>query len=238
LAPAPVIDPRLLPSRRDDDDDDDVLSDPATIAKSRGLKPATKVGGVRQVDKGKKRARTPVSDSDSDAAPPAKRGRPKGSSNFNDADTNEALDLAEKFRPMGGKGWAKVARHHNKWARRSNRPVRDAKSIENKYKTVRLLPSLFFLQVLIHCASSSAPRSPPGLDTALRRLNALTVLSASLRSALVPGRSATAPPPMLSVTVDLPPTRASKFSPPRRSPRSTLPSHAAPRPRPLVAIRS
>ncbi|KAJ7184569.1 hypothetical protein C8R46DRAFT_1064468, partial [Mycena filopes] len=133
---APVIDPRLMPLPNDDDDD---LSEPAAIAKSRGLKSAAKVGGVRQVDKGKKRARSPDSDSESDTpatAPPAKRGRPKGSSNFNDADTGKTLDLAAKYKPMGQKGWARVTRRHNKWARKQNRPVRDAKSLESKFKTL------------------------------------------------------------------------------------------------------
>lgn len=133
----PVIDPQLLPPGPVDEDDLD-LTDPATIARSKGLKPAAKVGGVRQVEKSKKRARSvDHGDSDSDAAPPAKRGRPKGTPNFNEMDTNKNLDLIEKRRPMGKKGWNKLAVHFNKWAVKTGRPERDAKSLENKYKTVR-----------------------------------------------------------------------------------------------------
>ncbi|KAJ7727416.1 hypothetical protein B0H16DRAFT_1779512, partial [Mycena metata] len=73
--------------------------------------------------------------SDSDAAPPTKRGRPKGSPNFNDADTNKALDLAEKYKPASKKAWKKVAVNFNKWAVELDKPKRDTKSLEAKYKT-------------------------------------------------------------------------------------------------------
>ncbi|KAJ7349864.1 hypothetical protein DFH08DRAFT_958811 [Mycena albidolilacea] len=108
-----LIDPALLPQPLDEDH-----PDPATIARSRGLKPATKVGGARQKDKGKKRARSSDSEVDSDTAPPPtkQRGRPKGSSNFVSRDVNKLLDIAEKF------------------ARKYHRPERDEKSLESKYK--------------------------------------------------------------------------------------------------------
>ncbi|KAJ7160453.1 hypothetical protein C8R46DRAFT_1038692 [Mycena filopes] len=56
-----LIDPTLLPLPVDDEDEDTYQSDPATTARSRGLKPALKVGGARQ--KGKKLMRHPPSSS-------------------------------------------------------------------------------------------------------------------------------------------------------------------------------
>ncbi|KAJ7359667.1 hypothetical protein DFH08DRAFT_652097, partial [Mycena albidolilacea] len=126
-----LINPALFPQPLDED-----RPDPATIARSRGLKPATKVGGARQKDKGKKRARSSDSEVDSDAAPPPtkQRGRPKGLSNFVSRDVNKLLDIAKKVRPMGQKGWKKVTKRYNKFARKYHRPERDEKSLESKYK--------------------------------------------------------------------------------------------------------
>ncbi|KAJ7752332.1 hypothetical protein B0H16DRAFT_1837437 [Mycena metata] len=71
-----------------------------------------------------------------DVAPPAKCGRPKGTPNFASVDTNKNLDLAQKYKPLGKTVWKKHARHLNKWAWEYNRPERDAKSLEAKYKSL------------------------------------------------------------------------------------------------------
>ncbi|KAJ7653533.1 hypothetical protein DFH06DRAFT_1133697 [Mycena polygramma] len=132
-----LIDPALLPRP---DNDDLALSDPETVAKDRGLKRAHKVGGARQKDKkrGKKRIRSDDDHSDDDTeAPPAKRpGRPKGSANFSTQDVNKALDIIQKLCPMGQKGWKKVARRYNSYARDASRPERDDKSLAAKFKAL------------------------------------------------------------------------------------------------------
>ncbi|KAF7365373.1 hypothetical protein MVEN_00409600 [Mycena venus] len=123
-----------LPPLPDDDDLD--LSDPATIAKAK-LKPATKVGGVRQKDhkdKGKKRQYASDSDNNSEAEHPAKRGRRKGSQNWSKNDMGKLLDLVQKHLPLSQKGWKLVTESFCKWAERSGRPQRDGKAIEAKYK--------------------------------------------------------------------------------------------------------
>ncbi|KAJ6563294.1 hypothetical protein DFH09DRAFT_1082355 [Mycena vulgaris] len=130
LAPNRCIDPRLLPLPIDDDRD---LSDPSTIAKARGLKPAHKVAGSRQKDKGKKRQYSSDEAEDSDA-PANKRGRPQGSVNFSKADTKKLLDLTERELPLGQKGWEVIKKGYSKWARANDRPLRPGKSLENKYK--------------------------------------------------------------------------------------------------------
>ncbi|KAJ7713091.1 hypothetical protein B0H16DRAFT_1341737 [Mycena metata] len=147
-----------MPLCAEDDDNDDEGFDAAAVARSHGLKPAFKVGGVRQVEKCKKRAHVSDSDSNSDDAPAAKRpGRPKGSSNFNEADTTCALDLVEKKCPMGAKGWKSVARSFNKWAKKSNRPTRDEKSLQAKYKGL-----------LRSKKPTGSGRCPPEIKRALR----------------------------------------------------------------------
>ncbi|KAJ7106935.1 hypothetical protein C8R44DRAFT_744811 [Mycena epipterygia] len=124
------IDPRLLPLPNIDDRN---LTDPATIAQARGLKPAKKVAGVRQAkDKGKKRARE--SDSDDLDAPAAKRGRPRGSGNYSKEDTHALFGFIQKELPLGNRGWKEVHRRYNKYRRANKRPKRDMKSLETKYK--------------------------------------------------------------------------------------------------------
>jgi hypothetical protein len=38
--------------------------------------------------------------------------------------------------PVGGKGWKEVTAKHNNWAAKHERPVRDIKSLEGKFKLV------------------------------------------------------------------------------------------------------
>jgi hypothetical protein len=131
--PPHLIDPRLRPLPQGNDRD---LTHPSTIAKA-ALRPAVKVGGVRQKDKGKKRRLASDSSEDSDdAAPVTKRGRPQGSSNYNKDDTKRVLKIAEKKLPLGAKGWKAVTRTFNKWAVENERPERTVKSIETKYRQV------------------------------------------------------------------------------------------------------
>ncbi|KAF8200022.1 hypothetical protein K438DRAFT_1823075 [Mycena galopus ATCC 62051] len=133
------IDPRLLPRIPEDEDEDDYVSDldAPTTSKIRSLQPATKIGGVRQKDKkGKKRLRSSDSDAgDSDAAPAPKQcGRPKGSPNFSGSDISWLLDIVSQRLPLGSKGWKEVTKGHNRWAKESDRPVRNAKSLGAKFK--------------------------------------------------------------------------------------------------------
>ncbi|KAJ7677171.1 hypothetical protein B0H17DRAFT_1139816 [Mycena rosella] len=131
-----VIDPSLMPLPEGADLD---LTDPATIAKSRGRKSAAKVAGIRQKTKdpkGKKRRYASDSNSDTDAEPARKRGRRKGSPNFKPDEVNKLLDLVEKYLPLGQKGWKTVTHRYQKWSRSSNHPERDGKALENKYKSL------------------------------------------------------------------------------------------------------
>ncbi|KAJ7681759.1 hypothetical protein B0H17DRAFT_1138192 [Mycena rosella] len=132
------IDPRLLLLPYSDDHD---LTDPATIARARGLVPAKKVGGSRRSKpskpaKGKKRAQDSGSDdSDDDGAAPApKRGCPSGSGNYSRDDVNALFTLIEKELLLGQRGWKEVHRGYKRYCAAKNRPKCSAKSLENKYK--------------------------------------------------------------------------------------------------------
>ncbi|KAJ7715049.1 hypothetical protein B0H16DRAFT_1701866 [Mycena metata] len=88
--------------------------------------PATLQYGCFPWWKHNKCAHVSDSDSDSDDVPAAKYpGHTKGSSNFNEADTTYTLDLVEKKTSDGCKGVE---------AKKSNRPTRDEKSLQAKYK--------------------------------------------------------------------------------------------------------
>ncbi|KAJ7699562.1 hypothetical protein B0H17DRAFT_1048941 [Mycena rosella] len=132
------IDPRLLPLPYSDDHD---LTDPATIARARGLVPAKKVDGshrskASKPDEGKKRARDSGSDdSDDDGAAPApKRSRPSGSGNYSRDDVNALFTLIEKELPLGQRGWKEVHRRYKHYCAAKKRPKRSEKLLENKYK--------------------------------------------------------------------------------------------------------
>lgn len=146
LRPVPDIDPRLYPLPNDFDFD---LTDPATVAKARGLVPAKKVAGSRRSSKamsgkGKKRAReSSESDDSDDDAPVAKRGRPSGAANYSKEDVQALFGFIEKELPLGQRGWKAVHGHYTKYRRANKRPKRSIKSLENKYKQVR--NSLLFL---------------------------------------------------------------------------------------------
>ncbi|KAJ7020032.1 hypothetical protein C8F04DRAFT_1319649 [Mycena alexandri] len=90
---------------------DDDLSDGPTIAKARGLQPALKVSGARQKGKGKHKRLSPSDSEDSDCEQgPSKRkpGHPKG--------------VTAQDEGLGSLGGVR------------NRPERQGKLVENKYK--------------------------------------------------------------------------------------------------------
>ncbi|EDR09762.1 uncharacterized protein LACBIDRAFT_325546 [Laccaria bicolor S238N-H82] len=66
--------------------------------------------------------------------PIAKRGRCTGAGNYTEGDLSQLLALIEDELPIGQRGWKKVHERFAKWAKKNNRPERDCKSIETKYK--------------------------------------------------------------------------------------------------------
>ncbi|GLB43938.1 hypothetical protein LshimejAT787_1501220 [Lyophyllum shimeji] len=154
--PVPSIDPRLagLPPLSDSDDDD--LTHDPTVAKAQGHAPAKKVASSRRepkgpkqrasqpMNKGKARASEPISsrkrkalllsDDEDIKEAEAKRGRPRGSSNYTINEVMHLLDLLEAELPLGQKGWNSVYKKYTKWARNNNYISRTVKSLDTKYK--------------------------------------------------------------------------------------------------------
>lgn len=77
-----------------------------------------------------------VTISDNEVEPPTKRGRPSGAGNYNDIDTKALLKYVEAELPIGIRGWKAVHSRFKKWARDHQRPDREAKSLETKFKQV------------------------------------------------------------------------------------------------------
>jgi hypothetical protein len=144
------IDPALIPLPDDDDRD---ICDPRTIIKAIGIASAKKTAGSRRsalagkqrmsLEKGKRKA---IPDDGDQDTKPAKRGRPAGSGNYNDEDLTALLDFVEEELPLGQRGWRAVHTKLNKWAHQHQRPERPLKSVETKYKQVRLSIFIIFLR--------------------------------------------------------------------------------------------
>jgi hypothetical protein len=77
-----------------------------------------------------------MSSSSDDEKPIAKRGRRTGAGNYTEGDLAQLLTLVEEELPIGQRGWKKVHEKFAKWAKKNNRPERDVKSVEAKYKQV------------------------------------------------------------------------------------------------------
>ncbi|KAJ6593714.1 hypothetical protein B0H19DRAFT_1246449 [Mycena capillaripes] len=105
--PSHLIDPRLAAPPQIDGH---VLHSPFEIAQAN-LCPVSKVGSVRQVDKGK-----------------------KCSANYNKEDTKKCLKFTKEVLLVSAKGWRVVERLFGNWAVEKGRPKHDAKSLQTKYK--------------------------------------------------------------------------------------------------------
>lgn len=112
--------------------------DPAVkVAGSRRKKSATQV--VKKIGKGKK----PMDGTNGGPVVQARRGRPAGAANFSEADTWALLDATANEKPIGERGWRVIHAAYNEYAKRHGRPLRTAKSLENKFKQVRYLMYAF-----------------------------------------------------------------------------------------------
>lgn len=126
----------VLPPLPDSLDDD--LSDGPSIARAIGHKPTMKTAGKRRASKSTAEKHKHESDDDDNDKPPTKRGRPSGAGNYTKADVKALLDCVQAELPLGQRGWKAVHTKYTKWARTQRRPERECKSLETKYKQVRM----------------------------------------------------------------------------------------------------
>jgi type IV secretory pathway VirB10-like protein len=148
----------LLPIQSDNVPFDPYPPPPPSQAPGTRHPPTSKAGGSRR-----KRAASPLAkksnakgkrrrvDSDLDepseamtdsederpaAATAGHGGRRAGAGNYKDADLTKLLDLTQKELPVGQRGWQKIHKEYETWAKANSRPIRDARSLELKFKSV------------------------------------------------------------------------------------------------------
>ncbi|KAF8174379.1 hypothetical protein BJ912DRAFT_60760 [Pholiota molesta] len=63
-------------------------------------------------------------------------GRRAGAGNYKDSDLTELLNLTQKELPVGQRGWQRIHKAYAVWAKLNSRPVRDARSLELKFKSL------------------------------------------------------------------------------------------------------
>ncbi|TDL17815.1 hypothetical protein BD410DRAFT_843264 [Rickenella mellea] len=139
--PTATIDPALIPVPASDDTD---LTHGPTILQSRGQQPTEKIAGSRTKRSGKEKTsvkatkkQKQASDVESDddgKRRKGKKGRPAGSGNYAKDDTMALLGFIKEVLPSGQREWTQVHQLYSRWARRNDRPRRDVKSLENRYK--------------------------------------------------------------------------------------------------------
>lgn len=133
-AATPPIDPSLLPLPP---------QNTTELSQLRRASPVPKIAGsrraVRRDPKGKGKAYLPPEDSYTAVHTSlGKRGRTRGAANYRDEEITQLLDLVEAELPVGSNGWADVGRNMRLWAASHGFPKRSDKSLESKYKQVRL----------------------------------------------------------------------------------------------------
>lgn len=116
---------------------------------------STKVVGARRPlsegkGKGKRRAASPLGQADRKK----QRGRTTGAHNYSTEDLDALFDILEECLPLGGHAWNSARDEFNTWAQENGRPSRTVKSLELKFKQVRIyIYILYFLRnvlILIH----------------------------------------------------------------------------------------
>lgn len=177
LPAPPAVDPASVPLPIDSDDDE--LPPAHMILHTMGAQPAQKVAGSRQPRlsekaKGKQRAVAPPPVASGSGlkrkastplpapADTVKRtkGRVAGAANYSSDDLDALFDILEESLPLGGHAWNSATDEFNAWAEENGRPTRTAKSLELKFKQVRVFSFLHSIPYLTKiCNSSSKPRS-------------------------------------------------------------------------------
>jgi hypothetical protein len=71
-----------------------------------------------------------------------------GTANYTPEDLNALLDILEEHLPLGGNAWNSTDNKFNIWAQESGQPSQTSKSLELKFKQVRI--QSFFLQNPVH----------------------------------------------------------------------------------------
>lgn len=87
-----------------------------------------------QSSKGKRKAASPLRHTDGKK----QRGRAAGANNYSSEDLDALFDILEECLPLGGHAWNSAGDEFNTWAQENGRPSRTVKSLELKFKQVRI----------------------------------------------------------------------------------------------------
>jgi len=98
--------------------------------------PTAALKASKSKPKPKQKAAAVVFSVDDEVLISTKRGRRAGSGNYNDMDTKALLKYVEAELPLGPRGWRSIHSKFKKWARDHQRPDRESKSLETKFKQV------------------------------------------------------------------------------------------------------
>jgi hypothetical protein len=94
---------------------------------------------VSQSGKGKRKATSPLRPANGEKQ---HGGRTVGVANYSVEDLDALFDILEERLPLGGHAWNSAADEYNAWAQENGRPSRTAKSLELKFKQVRIRLSI------------------------------------------------------------------------------------------------
>jgi hypothetical protein len=133
------VEPAPIPLPCDEDQNDASVSVPVASGSHR---PATKVAGSRwktkePINKENKKA--------DETTKSSKCGRPSSAANFSNHDIWALLNAVEAELPLGERGWKAIQAVYNKYAQECGHALQSLKSLETKYKQVRLVPCVHTL---------------------------------------------------------------------------------------------
>ena len=101
----------------------------------------SKISLTPQSSKGKHKAASPLRS----ASGKKQSGRAVGVDNYSTEDLDALFDILEECLPLGGHGWNSAADEYNEWAQENGCPSQTAKSLELKFKQVRIYLSVLHI---------------------------------------------------------------------------------------------
>jgi hypothetical protein len=117
---------------------------PLSKLKGKGKQGAINLAATSQSSKGKRKATSLLRHADGKK----QHGRTTGAHNYFSEDLDSFFDILEECLPLGGHAWNSTGDEFNTWAQENGHPSRTAKSLELKFKQVRIY--IFFSSESAH----------------------------------------------------------------------------------------
>ena len=128
---------------------------PLSESKGKAKQGSINLAVTSQSGKGKRKATSPLGHADGKK----QRGCTTGAHNYSSEDLDALFNILEECLPLGGHAWNSAGDEFNTWAQENGRPSQTAKSLELKFKQVRIhiffsLESTYF--ILLACQNHKA----------------------------------------------------------------------------------